>query len=234
LSSVGLIPAAAIGLDIRALRRGAQVVIDDHFTGEYANAPAAQAAALHMALREKKVRINAMVHYCDRLGGLANWFRQCWGESLGKCDEATTPLLSRMSTDQHSQLQLYLDGPKDKLFSMMLLDSSGQGEAIDFDNNPDSRLAFLKGHTLGDLMVAQQRATISSLVQRGCPVRSFIMKDVNEEILGALLMHFALEVLFMATLMKIDAFDQPAVEDSKKFALAYLADEEAREICTVL
>jgi glucose-6-phosphate isomerase len=224
LSSVGLIPAAAIGLDIRALRAGAQRVLDAHFTGDYINAPAAQSAALHMALREKQVRMHVLMHYCDRLGGLANWFRQCWGESLGKCDAATTPIRSRMTTDQHSQLQLYMDGPKDKLFSLLLLDGTGQGEPIDFEHSSDPRLAYLKGRTLGDLMVAQQRATISSLIQRGCPVRSFMLPDVNEEVLGGLLMHFALEIMFTATLMQIDAFDQPAVEDSKKFAMQYLAE----------
>lgn len=227
MSSVGLIPAAVMGLDIRALRKGAKAVLDSHFTGDYKNAPAAQAAALQMALREKKVRIHCFMHYCDRLGGLANWFRQCWGESLGKCDAATTPIRSRMTTDQHSQLQLYMDGPKDKLFSLMLLDSTGQGERIDFEGNADPRLAYLKGKTLGDLMVAEQRATISSLLQRGCPVRSFTMKDINEEVLGALLMHFALEIMFTAKLMGVDAFDQPAVEDSKKFALRYLAADES-------
>ena len=188
LSSVGLIPAAAIGLDIRALRAGASAVLAQAFTGDTKHSPAAQSAALHMALREKHVRMQVIMHYCDRFGGLANWFRQCWAESLGKCDQATTPIRSRMTTDQHSQLQLYLDGPKDKLFSLLLLDSAGQGEAIDFDANADPRLAFLKGRRMGDLMVAEQQATLSSFAQRGIPVRSFACADVNEAVLGGLLM----------------------------------------------
>lgn len=227
LSAVGLIPAAAIGIDIRALRAGAQSVLEQHFSGDIRNAPAVQAAALHMALREKQVRINVMMHYCDRLGALASWFRQCWGESLGKSDAATTPIRSRMSTDQHSQLQLYMNGPKDKLFTLMLIDGSGTGEPIEFEGNADPRLAFLAGRTMGDLMVAQQRATISSLTQRGSPVRSFMIPELNEAALGALLMHFTLEVMFTAALMGVDAFDQPAVEDSKKFALTYLADGDS-------
>lgn len=225
LSQVGLIPAAVAGLNIRALREGARRVSDAHFSGDPANAPAAQAAALHMALREKQVRIQVMMHYCDRLGGLAGWFRQCWAESLGKSDAATTPLRSRMTTDQHSQLQLYMDGPKDKLFSLLLLDCRGEGEAIGHESSADPRLAFLTGRTLGDLMAAEQRATLSSLIQRGCPVRYFMAEEVTEELCGALLMHFTLEVLFTARLMGVDAFDQPAVEDSKKFALRYLAGE---------
>lgn len=229
-SSVGLIPAAVMGLDIRAFRKGAAAVLADSFSGDYKISAAAQGAALQMALREKQVRISVFMHYCDRLGGVANWFRQCWGESLGKCDQATTPIRSRMTTDQHSQLQLYMDGPKDKLFTLALLDSSGKGESIEFEHNADPRLSYLKGKTLGDLMVAEQRATISSLVQRGCPVRYFMMKDVNEEVLGGLLMHFAIEIMFSAKLMGINAFDQPAVEDSKKFAMQYLAEGDAEGV----
>ncbi|NBO18602.1 MAG: glucose-6-phosphate isomerase [Proteobacteria bacterium] len=226
LSSVGLVPAAVMGLDIRALRAGAQQVITQHFSGDMAQAPAAQGAALQLALIEKQTRQHVFLHYVDALSGLALWFRQCWGESLGKCDKATSPVTARGTTDQHSQLQLYLDGPRDKLFSMLMLEYSGQGDPIDFPDSADPRLAFLKGRTLGDLMVAEQRATFDSLVQRGCPTRSFSLTRFDEQVMGALLMHFALEIMFTAKLLKIDAFDQPAVEDGKKIALAYLAGED--------
>lgn len=224
LSSVGLIPAAFIGLNIRALRAGARSVLQENF--QVVPGPAARSAALHRALMEKDIHVNVMMHYCDRLGGLADWYRQCWGESLGKCNAATTPVRARGATDQHSQLQLYLEGPKDKLFTVMMLDSSGQGERIDYDDK-DVRLDFLKQRTLGDLMVAEQRATLSALEKNNCPVRSFEMKELNEEVLGALLMHFALEIMFTAKLMNVNAFDQPAVEQGKVFALHYLSGENA-------
>ena len=216
LSSVGLIPAAAVGIDIRAMRRGAQLLMADYM-------PAARSTALHMALMEKQVRVNVTMHYCDQMSGLANWYRQCWAESLGKCQNVSTPVRSRGATDQHSQLQLYLGGPTDKLFTMLMLESAGKGGAIDYDE-ADQRLDFLKGKTLGDLMVAEQRATISTLIKRGRPVRSFTLKSLNEETMGAILTHFALEVIFMAELLGVNAFDQPAVEDSKAFALQYLAE----------
>ena len=225
LSSVGLIPAAVIGLDIRALRAGAQAVIAQHFSGDVASAPAAQGAALQMALIDKQTRQHVFLHYVDALSGLALWFRQCWGESLGKCDRATSPVTARGATDQHSQLQLYLDGPKDKFYSMLVMDSSGKGDAIDFPDSADPRLGYLKGRTLGDLMVAEQRATLDTLVQRGHPVRSFTLTRFDEEVMGALLTHFALEIMFTAKLLKIDAFDQPAVEDGKKIALDYLSGD---------
>jgi len=177
--------------------------------------PAVQSAALHMALMEKKVRVNVMMHYDDRMGALASWYRQCWSESLGKCDGVMTPVRSRGATDQHSQLQLYLDGPKDKLFSLMMLECAGQGARIDVNGIQC---------TLGDLMGAEQRATLATLTKRGCPARSFTMKKLDEETLGALLMHFMLEVIFTAELLGVNAFDQPAVEESKVLTLGYLAE----------
>jgi glucose-6-phosphate isomerase len=226
-SSVGLIPAAAIGLNIRDLRAGAREVLHENFKEENLG-PAAKSAALHRALMEKNVRVDVMMHYCDRLDGLVDWYRQCWGESLGKCSRATTPVRARGATDQHSQLQLYLDGPKDKLFTMIMLNSTGQGEWIDYDDKDDFRLDFLKERTLGDLMVAEQRATVSTLIKNNCPVRSFYIQELNEEVLGALLMHFALEVIFTAQLLNVNAFDQPAVEQGKIFALHYLSAENGQ------
>ncbi len=223
LSSVGLIPAAAIGMDIRALREGARKVLAVNFDATTTGC-AARSAALHRSLIEKNIRLNVMMHYCDRLAGLANWYRQCWGESLGKCVEASTPIRSRGTTDQHSQLQLYLDGPKDKLFTLMLLDCAGQGEPIAFEGADDKRLEFMKGRTLGDLMVAEQKGTLATMVKRGCPLRSFTMNELNEEVLGGLLMHFTLETMFTAELLGVNAFDQPAVEESKVLALQYLAE----------
>ncbi|MES2983748.1 MAG: glucose-6-phosphate isomerase [Pseudomonadota bacterium] len=214
LSAVGLIPAAAIGLDIRALRAGAAAVRAQD---------AAESAALHLALSEKQVSIQVLMHYCDRLGGFAGWFRQCWGESLGKCDRASTLVPSRGVTDQHSQLQLYLDGPKDKLFTALIVEESkGQGPVIEFPGETDARLAYLVGHTLGDLLMAEQLATNTTLIQSGAPLRSFAIPKLNEMTLGALLMHGSLEIMFTAHLLGINAFDQPAVEASKLLALAHL------------
>jgi glucose-6-phosphate isomerase len=222
LSAVGLIPAAAMGVDIRGLRSGAQITLAENFTG--VDPSAADAAALHMALMEKSANIHVLMHYCDRLGGLAAWVRQSWAESLGKAGKGTIPVPSRGATDQHSQLQLYLEGPKDKFFTSLIVDTSGQGAGIGFaDTSTDARLSYLNGHTLGDLAMAEQRATNVTLVKAGCPLRTITASRMDEATLGALLMHFALEVVFTAELLGVNAFDQPAVESSKKLALAYLS-----------
>lgn len=221
LSSVGLIPAAAIGVDVRALRAGALEVLNQNFRGEMPFA--ADAAALHMALMEKDIGMHVLMHYCDRLGGLATWVRQNWSESLGKAGKGTLPVPSRGATDQHSQLQLYLEGPRDKWFTALVVENHGAGESIGFEDSSDERLAYLAGHTLGDLVMAEQRATNETLVAAGCPLRTLDCPVMDAETLGALIMHFTLEVVFTAQLLGVNAFDQPAVETSKRLALQYLA-----------
>ncbi|MFZ4542144.1 MAG: hypothetical protein ACOYNL_10185 [Rickettsiales bacterium] len=220
LSAVGLIPAAAVGVNIRALRDGAAITLAENSGALLA--AAGEAAVLHMALTEKNIRMQIFMHYSDRLTGLALWHRQCWAESLGKMGQGMTPIPSRGATDQHSQMQLYLEGPRDKFFTSVMLDMAGQGAAIDFDNG-DASLDYLKGHTLGDLAMAEQRATNSTLVKAGRPLRTITCAALDEATLGALLMHFSLEVGFTAALMGVNAYDQPAVEAGKKLALDYLA-----------
>ncbi len=215
-SPVGLIPAAALGVDIRALRAGAHGVLQQP-------RDAVESAALHCALMEKSIAVNVLMHYCDRLGGLVAWYRQCWAESLGKAGKGTIPVRSRGATEQHSQLQLYLEGPKDKFFTALMLDTIGEGAEIGFEADSDPRLDYLSGHRLGDLLFAEQRGTNATLVEAGCPLRSITCTSISAPVVGALLMHFMLEVMFTAELMGVNAFDQPAVEKSKRLTLAYLA-----------
>ena len=220
LSAVGLIPAAAVGVDIRALRAGAAIVQAENFAGPLA--AAGEAAALHLTMMESPINLHVLMHYCDRFSGLAAWHRQCWSESLGKAGKGTTPIASRGVTDQHSQLQLYLEGPRDKFFTALMVDSSGQGAAIDVDST-DTAFAHLSGHRLGDLFMAEQRATNATLISLGRPLRTITCAALDETVLGGLLMHFTLEVTFTAALMGVNAFDQPAVEAGKRLALEYLA-----------
>lgn len=219
LSAVGLIPAAAVGVDIRGLRAGAHITMAENFSGSLA--AAGEAAAMHLALSEKNIRMHVLMHYNDRLGGLARWHRQCWAESLGKHGKGTTIIPSRGASDQHSQLQLYLEGPADKCFTALIVDGSGQGASIDADGSqPD--LAYLNGHTLGDLFMAEQRATNATLVKAGRPLRTITCATLDEMVLGGLLMHCTLEVIFTAALMGVNAFDQPAIEAGKRLTIDYL------------
>ena len=216
-TAVGLLPAAIAGLNIASFRKGAASVAATLSQGEH---PSRLGAALQYHHMQQGKSISVMLPYCERLSGFSSWYRQSWAESLGKSGKGTTPIRAVGTTDQHSQLQLYLDGPKDKFFNLILHKRAGIGQAI---HAPDmAELDYLQGKTTGDIMAAEQKATLETLVQKGCPVRLMLLEKLDEEILGALLMHFMLEIMFMAKLFQVNAFDQPAVEEGKVLAREYL------------
>ncbi len=211
LSAVGLLPAMFMGLDAQALRRGAQAGL------EMMN-EAAQAAAMHYALLERGHPVHVLFTYSERLWGLARWWRQAWAESLGKDGKGSTPHISLGPNDQHSQLQLYLDGPRDKGLTLWMEESAGQGGRI----SEACPSAGLRGKTIGDMLAAMQRATAETLINKGCPVRTLSFPMVNEEAAGALVMQMTLEIILTAYLLGLNPFDQPAVEDSKQLTRQYL------------
>ncbi len=218
---VGLLPAAIIGLNVKALREGAQSVVRELDTAQGpAQCRPALGAALQYAFMEKGRNITVMFPYSERLSGFGLWYRQCWAESLGKSGKGTTAVPAMGPTDQHSQLQLYLDGPKDKFFNMILLGRAGTGQKIVVPERDD--LTYMRGKTTGDIMAAQQKATVETLVRKRCPVRVFELETLKEEQMGALLMHFTMEIIFMSYLLNVNPFDQPAVEEGKQLAREYL------------
>jgi glucose-6-phosphate isomerase len=162
--------------------------------------------------------------YADQLALFSLWYRQLWAESLGKSGKGTTPIRALGAVDQHSQLQLYLDGPADKLFTIVMLDQAGKGRRVPADLAADPELAYLAGRSMGDLLDAEQQATADSLMQRGRPTRIIRLERLDEQRLGALLMHFILETLIAADLFDVQAFGQPAVEQGKVLARRYLGE----------
>jgi glucose-6-phosphate isomerase len=226
LSNVALLPALIAGLDAAALREGAAAVLDATLgAATPREAPPALGAALAVALNERRgITITVLMPYTDRLAYFGLWFRQLWAEILGKDGKGTTPIRAMGAIDQHSQLQLYLAGPADKMFTLITLDIAGQGERMPPDLTEDRDLAYLSGRAMGDLMDAEQRATATSLVRNGRPSRRFQLERLDEQSLGALLMHFMLETIIAADLLGVDAFDQPAVEEGKVLARQYLGE----------
>jgi len=223
LSVVGLLPAVIAGLDIKAVRAGAKTVLDAALN--HPISPPAEGAALAVAAMETGKPMTVLMPYIDRLTSFSRWYRQLWAESVGKQGQGSTPIDALGTVDQHSQVQLYLGGPKDKLFSLVMLSVANSGPKLAASN--DASLDYLKGHTLGDLMDAEQRATAATLIKNGRPTRVFYLDNLNEQTLGALLMHFMLETIIAAQLMGIDAFDQPAVEEGKILTRQYLAEMKA-------
>ncbi len=161
--------------------------------------------------------------YVDRLADFGLWYRQLWAESLGKNGTGTTPIRAVGTVDQHSQLQLYLAGPADKMFTVVMLDCAGTGATVDAGLAADEALGYLRGRTMGDLMDAEQRATAETLARNGRPTRLIRLASLDEAVMGGLMMHFMLETIISAHLLGVDPFDQPAVEEGKVLTRRYLA-----------
>ena len=222
LTNVGLLPAAMLGLDVAAVREGASLALAPVLAKKpAAQVPAAIGAALSVALSENK-SISVLMAYCDRLQRFTHWYVQLWAESLGKGGKGTTPVAALGPVDQHSQLQLFIGGPRDKLFTVVTVDGAGHGPRIDGELARLAGEPGLAGKTIGDLVAAEGRATAETLAKNGCPVRTIHISKLDEESLGELMMHFMLETIIAAHLLGIDAFDQPAVEEGKVLAKKYL------------
>jgi glucose-6-phosphate isomerase len=225
LSNVGLLPAAVLGLDIAAIRRGAAAALAPVLARKSpAEVPAALGASLAVALAESKGKsISVLMAYCDRLERFTHWYVQLWAESLGKDGKGTTPVAALGPVDQHSQVQLFIAGPRDKLFNVVMVGAAGLGPRMDGALAKLAGEPGFAGKTIGDLMAAEGRATAETLANNGCPVRTFHIERLDEASLGELLMHFMLETIIAAHLLGIDAFDQPAVEEGKVLAKKYLS-----------
>lgn len=225
-SLVGILPAMIAGLDPVAIRGGARQVLDAtlNATRPEDSEPARGAAAIVGLLEHHNLSITVVMPYVDRLANFGLWFMQLWAESLGKDGKGTTPIRAMGTRDQHSQLQLYLDGPRDKSFTLVTLDMEASGRPVCTGIACDHNLSYLEGRTMGDLLEAEQRATAETLARNGCPTRVFTLPSLDETRLGALMMHFMLETIIAADLMGVNAYDQPAVEEGKARARRFLAD----------
>jgi glucose-6-phosphate isomerase len=224
LSIVGMLPALIAGLDAPAVRRGAAAVWRA-LVEQGIGAPPAGGAALAVAAMRAGLNQTVLMPYADRLAAFGLWFRQLWAESLGKDGQGSTPIRALGTVDQHSQLQLYLAGPRDKFYTLVTAPSAGVGRAVDRALADDDRLGYLAGRSLGDLLAAEARATYETLARNGRPTRLITLDRLDEEAMGALFMHFMLETILTARLIGVDPFDQPAVEEGKVLARRYLAGE---------
>lgn len=225
LTNVGLLPAAVLGLDIRAIRAGAAQAYDPIRDGLPASEIAvAQGAAIAIAAQLEGKAINVMMAYADRLERFTRWWVQLWAESLGKNGRGSTPVAAIGPVDQHSQLQLYLGGPNDKLFTVVTVDCAGQGPRIAADLAERAGQPGFSGKTIGDLVAAQGRATADTLAKNHRPVRRIHVERLDERAIGRLVMHFMLETILTGYALGVDPFDQPAVEEGKVLAKQYLAE----------
>ncbi|MDJ1157878.1 glucose-6-phosphate isomerase [Chelatococcus sp. SYSU_G07232] len=225
LTNVGLLPAAVLGLDIAAIRRGASQSLQGVPSGSPAREiPAAVGAALNVAAALEGKAISVFMGYADRLERFTRWWVQLWAESLGKGGKGTQPVGALGPVDQHSQQQLYLAGPKDKLFTVVTTGVAGKGPSMDAELAARAGEPGFAAKTIGDLVAAQGLAMIDTFAKNGCPVRHIHVPRLDEKSLGGLLMHFMLETILTGYALGVDPFDQPAVEEAKILAKKYLAE----------
>jgi glucose-6-phosphate isomerase len=190
--------------------------------------PAAVGAAVAVGLaRERGVRTQVMLPYSDRLGRFAHWFVQLWAESLGKDGQGTTPVACLGPVDQHSQLQLFMAGPREHLITVVRAPTAGEGPRLSTALARMAGLDYLGGTCAGDLVAAQAQAVPEALGRAGRPVRIFDLDRLDEASVGALMMHLMLETILAGRLMGVDPFDQPAVELAKVITRERMAQLKA-------
>lgn len=231
LTPVGLLPAALVGIEIDGLVAGAAQAIEQAEREELLRNPAALFAALHWAADTwLGARIHVLMPYSDRLRELAAWYCQLWAESLGKrvdrrggvVHAGPTPVAAIGATDQHSQVQLYMEGPYDKLVTFIRVEHSGEDVAIPTREGLPEALAYLPGHTLGELLLVEQEATAAALARVGRMNLTLSLPSLTAQTVGELLMFFQVATGFAGAWYGVNPFDQPGVELGKRLTFAAL------------
>lgn len=217
-SNVGLLPAAIAGMNVEQIRAGARRVVEHTLQesperNEILNVAVQQ----NILYRYYGVHVNVVMPYIDRFSHLTEWYRQLWAESLGKGGFGTVPVNAMGTVDQHSQLQLYLDGPRDKFYTF-ILPVTDNPESLVIRNTVLPELSYLKHRSLAEIMRIEADSTIEVLDKRQLPVRILEVPTVNEEAIGGLMMQFMLETILVGMLNKINPFGQECVEEKKVVA----------------
>jgi len=234
LSAVGLLPAAVVGIDIMEVLDGARDMAKRCQASVLRENPAGLLATLlHHADTAQGASIHVLMSYSDRLRSFAAWYQQLWAESLGKARDregrevnlGPMPVPAVGATDQHSLLQLLMEGPRDKV--ILFLGAGGAEDPVEIPaiRQEFSALSYLGGHTLSELLDTERRSTMEALRQQGRPNLSLEVDDLTPRALGELFMLFEIATVFAGALYGVDPLDQPGVELSKKLTYGLLGRE---------
>ena len=177
-------------------------------------------------LQKKGINISVIMPYIDNLNNLSFWYKQLWAESIGQKEKGTTPVNSLGTVDQHSQLQLFLDGPKDKFYTIIGRKKKKDHSLLDCSYGENKKIKLLHNKSLEILLKAEMDATIKTLENKKLPIRFFELDLLNEECLGSLMMYFFIETILCCYLVDVNPFDQPAVEDGKELTKQNLKNHE--------
>jgi glucose-6-phosphate isomerase len=233
LSPVGLLPAAVCGIDIRAMLQGAKCMdLQCQNSDVWRNPALLEAVLQFISMQELGMNIQVIMPYADSLRYMADWFCQLWAESLGKrvtrkgmaVNIGQTPVKALGVTDQHSQLQLYTEGPYDKVVTLLKIGGFRSKVAIPHGCAEFPDVAFLSGKSLNQLIEAERAGTEYALLRAGRMSQTINLPVVNAHTIGQLIYFFELVTAYAGELLDIDAFNQPGVEESKIASYAVLGN----------
>jgi len=230
LSAVGLFSAAMCGIDIDSLLEGARDMDKRVSDEDFFNNPAAINAAINHHFYNQGKKISVMMPYSFALKDLADWYRQLWAESLGKARALNgsevhigpTPIKAIGATDQHSQVQLYREGPNDKLFTFLQVDNFNKDLEIGPAPDCAPELGFLAGKNLSTLLNSEKKATEFALLQSNHPCLTIIFPQVNAYTVGQFIYLYEVTTSLAGALFGVNPYDQPAVELGKYATFALM------------
>jgi glucose-6-phosphate isomerase len=236
LTPVGILPAALLGMDTAQLLAGAADIASRCSSDALASNPAGVFATLQYLADTKQGRhIHVLMPYADPLRDLADWFVQLWAESLGKHRQpgdrgaGPTPMGALGATDQHSKVQLFMEGPPDKTVTFIAVADGGTDLQIPSLHSAVKELGYLGGHHLGELLSIEQRATAGALARRGRLNMTIHVDRVDAFQLGALFMLLEIATIYAGELYGVNPLDQPGVELGKQFTYAMLGRADAEQ-----
>ena len=236
LTPVGILPAALTGMDTAALLAGAGEIAKSCEAESLVKNPAGTFAMLQFIADTKLGRhIHVLMPYSDPLRDVADWFVQLWAESLGKHRTqgdpgiGPTPLAALGATDQHSKVQLFMEGPPDKTVSFIAVEEEGVKLEIPKLHSDIKELGYLGGHRLGELLDIERRATAGALARRGRPNLTIRVEKPDARHLGTLFMFLEIATIYAGELYGINPLDQPGVELGKQFTYAMLGRADAEQ-----
>jgi glucose-6-phosphate isomerase len=238
MSSVGLFSAAMCGIDTDALLQGAADMDERLKSSDVLTNPAAMLAAINYILHERGKVMSVMMPYSTSLYSLADWFRQLWAESLGKRDgvhkknvfAGQTPIKALGTTDQHSQVQLYREGPNDKLITFLEVERFNQKVAIPQAFKEIKTLDYLPGANFQTLINSEKLATEYALLESQRPTMTVTFPQISAQTLGQFFYLYEVAVSYMGALFDINAYDQPAVQLGKDATYALMGKDGYAEL----
>ena len=219
-----------LGLDVKLMLAGAAYMDGLCSRPSIAKNPALACAVLQVAAMRRGKNVGVMMPYADSLKLMADWYCQLWAESLGKnvtldgepCNVGQTPVKALGVTDQHSQVQLYTEGPFDKVVTFLSVGNYRTEFDIPHGCEDIPDVAFLGGHTMNELIAAENKATAYALAKAGRQNYTVLLPAVNEFTLGQLMFLFELQTAYAGAMLNIDTYNQPGVEAGKQATYALL------------